>query len=77
MTKPEPPLQTGRLVLRELTDSDFGAVHAYASDPEVVRYMPWGPNSEAETREFIERAQTMAAACLLYTSDAADDSSVV
>lgn len=62
MTKPEPPLQTGRLVLRELTDSDFGAVHAYASDPEVVRYMPWGPNSEAETREFIKRAQTMAAA---------------
>jgi len=30
-------------------------VHEYASDPEVVKYMPFGPNTEEETREFISR----------------------
>ncbi|MBI4728955.1 MAG: GNAT family N-acetyltransferase [Acidobacteria bacterium] len=35
---------------------DIGAVQLYASDPEVVRFMPWGPNSPAETREFLEKA---------------------
>jgi ribosomal-protein-alanine N-acetyltransferase len=50
-------LQSERLVLREFLDRDFEAVHAYASDLEVVRYLEWGPYSEAETRGFIERAQ--------------------
>jgi len=48
-------LSTGRLVLREFTRDDFDGVHKYASDPEVVRYMTWGPNTRAETRRFIER----------------------
>ena len=43
------------LVLREFTRDDFDAVQEYASDPEVVRFMPWGPNTPAETRRFIER----------------------
>ena len=55
-------LHTERLTLRELVDSDFDAVHAYAVDPVVVRYMPWGPNSPPETREFLTRAQEAAAA---------------
>lgn len=55
-------LSTGRLLLREIVDSDFGAVHAYATDPEVVQYMPWGPNTETETADFLERAQAAAAA---------------
>jgi ribosomal-protein-alanine N-acetyltransferase len=46
---------TERLTLREITQSDFQAVHEYASDPETVRYMPFGPNTEEETREFIDR----------------------
>jgi RimJ/RimL family protein N-acetyltransferase len=49
-----------RLFLREFCDDDFEAVHAYGSDPEVVRYMVWGPNSEEETRDFLERAQARA-----------------
>jgi RimJ/RimL family protein N-acetyltransferase len=53
-------LETPRLRLRELADDDFDAVHAYASDPEVVRYMPWGPNTEEETRGFLWRAQATA-----------------
>ena len=44
-----------RLKLREITQNDFQAVHEYASDPETVRYMPFGPNTEEETREFIDR----------------------
>ena len=49
-------LITGPLVLREFTKGDWQAVHEYASDPEVVRYMDWGPNAEKETRDFIRRA---------------------
>lgn len=48
-------LSTARLVLREFARDDFDGVHRYASDPEVVRYMTWGPNTRAETRRFIER----------------------
>ena len=49
-----------RLLLREFSDEDFQAVHAYASDPDVVRYMTWGPNSEDETREFLRLAKSNA-----------------
>jgi RimJ/RimL family protein N-acetyltransferase len=31
-------------------------VHEYASDPQVVRFMSWGPNTEEETREFIQKS---------------------
>ena len=36
-----PVLETERLVLRALTPDDAGAVFAYASDPEVTRYVVW------------------------------------
>jgi RimJ/RimL family protein N-acetyltransferase len=48
-------LRTDRLILRELSDSDFEAVHAYGSDPEVVAFVPWGPNTEHETRTFLQQ----------------------
>jgi len=48
-------ITTDRLVLREFVREDFDAVHEYGSDPEVVRYMNWGPNTRAETRRFLER----------------------
>ena len=44
-----------RLLLREFRGEDWQAVHRYASDPEVCRFMNWGPNGEAETKDFIER----------------------
>jgi len=47
--------RTERLVLRDFEETDWEAVHAYASDPEVVRYMDWGPNTEEETKNFIQR----------------------
>lgn len=42
-------IQTERLILREFVKEDFTLIHIYASDPEVVRFQPWGPNSEGDT----------------------------
>jgi RimJ/RimL family protein N-acetyltransferase len=49
-------IETERLRLRDFRREDWKSVHEYAVDPEVFGYMPWGPNSEDETREFVERA---------------------
>ena len=49
-------LETEHLILRKFKEDDFVAVHAYASSIENILYMPWGPNSEKETREFINRS---------------------
>lgn len=48
--------ETERLLLRLFQRSDFAAVHAYGSDVEVTRYMDWGPNTEDETRQFVDLA---------------------
>jgi [ribosomal protein S5]-alanine N-acetyltransferase len=48
------PLRTSRLELRDFRVEDFHAVHAFASDPVVTRYTSWGPNSEEETRAFLD-----------------------
>ena len=53
--KPWLALRTPRLILREFRESDFDAVHAYGSDPEVSRFMVWGPNTPEATREFLDR----------------------
>jgi RimJ/RimL family protein N-acetyltransferase len=49
------PVATERLVLREFTAADLDDIQAYAEDPEVVRYMEWGPNTLKMTREVLER----------------------
>ena len=49
------PLKTHRLEIRELEPGDFAPVHACVSDPLVARWFPWGPNTEPETRAFLER----------------------
>jgi len=55
-------LTTGRLVLREYAAADFDAVHAFASDPRSSEFMDWGPNSEQDTREFVDFCQACARA---------------
>jgi RimJ/RimL family protein N-acetyltransferase len=47
------PIRTARLVLRDFVEADWRAVHEYASDVEVVKNMIWGPNTEAQTKEFL------------------------
>lgn len=49
MSRLQLPIRTTRLTLRDFLPSDFAAVHAYASDPVVTRYMFFGPRTEAET----------------------------
>jgi RimJ/RimL family protein N-acetyltransferase len=46
-------LETPRLVLREFLPSDLDAMDVYASDPEVVKYEPWGPNTKEQTEQFL------------------------
>ena len=49
-------VSSARLDLREFTEDDWQAVHSYATDVEVTRFMEWGPNTEQDTRDFIQRA---------------------
>ena len=53
--KPWFPIRTERLLLREFRPDDFADVHEYARDPDVARFMDWGPNAGAETATFMER----------------------
>ena len=48
-------LETERLILRPLTLNDFDAVHSWASNIENTYLMLWGPNSEEQTKCFIEK----------------------
>jgi RimJ/RimL family protein N-acetyltransferase len=50
-------LVLGRLRLREWREADWPAAHEYASDPEVVRYLDWGPNTIEDTRAFIHETR--------------------
>jgi [ribosomal protein S5]-alanine N-acetyltransferase len=52
-------LQTDRLVLRDFKATDWKEVHEYATDPDVVKFMEWGPNSTEETQHFIDVAIEM------------------
>lgn len=49
------PLETSRLRLRDFTADDFAGVHAWSSDPEVVRFLFWGPRDVAETTDYLAR----------------------
>ena len=49
-------ITTHRLILRDYQLTDFEGIHAYAADPEVVRFMTWGPNTPEDTRAFIQLA---------------------
>ncbi len=49
-----------RLYLRDFSTADWLAVHRYAADPEVVRFMSWGPNTPEETLNFVTVAAASA-----------------
>ncbi len=49
------PLETQPLRLRDFVESDWPGVHQYAGDREVVRYLTFGPNSEEDTKNFLQR----------------------
>lgn len=48
------PIITPRLVIRDFELTDIPAVQEYASDPEVIEFMEWGPNKIEDTEKFIK-----------------------
>ncbi|QTD42997.1 GNAT family N-acetyltransferase [Sporosarcina sp. Te-1] len=46
-------IHTKRLVIREFHSQDWQAVHAYTSDPNVMKYIPEGVFSERDAKEFV------------------------
>lgn len=52
-------LESNRLIIREFAPEDVAAVHQYASNPVVTKHMIWGPNTEDETRAYINHTIEM------------------
>ena len=52
------PLRTPRLTLRDFVPDDFNAIHAYASDLEVTRFMFHGVRTVADTHAYLARMLT-------------------
>lgn len=50
-----------RVSLGRFMPDDFGAIHAFASDPRVCEFMTWGPNSHADARRFLVEQLTPSA----------------
>lgn len=48
------PIITDRLIMRDFELSDIPAVQEYASDPDVIEFMEWGPNILEDTEKFIK-----------------------
>lgn len=48
-------LSNGRLSLREFTKDDWIDVHKYASQEIVCQYQPWGPNTEEDSKGFVNQ----------------------
>ncbi|MBU1142201.1 MAG: GNAT family N-acetyltransferase [Firmicutes bacterium] len=47
------PIYTKRLILRPFEYKDINDVHEYASDPDITKYMLFGPNTLEETKSFV------------------------
>lgn len=54
-------LRGGGVTLREIEERDIPLIHDYASDPEVTRYMTWGPNASLDQTAAFARGQMAAA----------------
>jgi RimJ/RimL family protein N-acetyltransferase len=51
-------IETERLLLRELKHSDLNDIQEYATDPQVIKYLTFGPSTKEETKNFIELCLT-------------------
>ena len=49
------PIETERLLLRPFEAGDLDALAAMHGDPELVRWIPWGPRTREETARVLER----------------------
>ena len=49
--KPDFPIETQRLLVRPLVAADVDAMHAYQSQPDVCRYIPYEPRTKEQIAE--------------------------
>jgi RimJ/RimL family protein N-acetyltransferase len=49
------PINTQRLTLRAFDPGDFAALLSYRSRSDVTRYLLWGPQTEEEVREVLQK----------------------
>lgn len=49
--EPDLPIRTERLLLRRLTEADVPALLGWRGDPDVCRWLPFEPMTEADLRE--------------------------
>lgn len=49
-------IETKRLIIRDFYENDWLKVHSYCSDEEVTKYTFWGPNTEDQTKDFINKS---------------------
>ena len=49
------PIVTARLTLQDFVPGDFDTIHAYASDPDVTRFMFHGVRTANDTRDYLDR----------------------
>jgi RimJ/RimL family protein N-acetyltransferase len=70
-------LSTVRLTLRPFRRSDWDDVHAYAADPDVVRYLDWGPNGPADTTAHLDEVVADSPTRLPYAIERRTDGRVV
>ena len=47
--------ETKRLYVRDFKQGDFYEFHKLIQDPDIYKYMTWGPNSKEDTRKFIQK----------------------
>lgn len=47
-------LETERLIIREILQTDWESIHSYTSMTEVTQHTAWGPNTEENTRDYVE-----------------------
>ncbi|WP_322907709.1 GNAT family protein [Paenibacillus campi] len=52
-------LQTERLLIREIVDRDWTYIHRYTTLPEVTMYTAWGPNTEQDTKSYVQAVLRM------------------
>ena len=48
-------LETSHLILRDHQFEDWIDIHEYAKDSEFSKYDAWGPNSEQDSKDFVQR----------------------
>lgn len=52
--------ETTRLIIRDFEETDWAAVHRYGADLDIMKYVIYHANSEADTGNFVRRAMESA-----------------